>query len=175
MIFPKIPKTKRVQGFLVAWLKVRKCDAFSLVEIVIALGIATFALVLLLALLPAGVNNFRQTINVTMASQISQRVFNDLQIGDFDNITSTNRFFDEQGNELTNSNSTFCTYWVQVAIATNSSSGSNATTITGYTTQNLYTATVCVALNPGGTLAASNVWSATNPNAITYSSLIGHN
>ena len=150
-------------------------EGFSLVEIVIALGIATFALVLLLALLPTGVNNFRQSINATMASQISQRVFNQFQITDFTNIVSTNRFFDEQGNELTNSNSTFCTYWVQVTIATNAASGTNATTFTGYTSQNLYTATVIVGLNPGGILSASNVWSPTNPNAITYSSLIGHN
>lgn len=141
----------------------------------IALGIATFALVLLLALLPAGVNNFRQTINATMASQISQRIFNDLQIGDFTNIASTNRFFDEQGNELTNSNSTFCTYWVQIRIATNAASGTNATTFTGYTSQNLYTVSVVVGLNPGGVLSASNVWSSTNPNAITFSTLIGHN
>jgi uncharacterized protein (TIGR02598 family) len=149
-------------------------EAFSLVEIVIALGIATFALVLLLALLPAGVNNFRQTINATMASQISQRIFNQLQISDFDTITSTNRFFDDQGNELTNSNSTFCTYWAQVRI-TNAASGTNATIYTGYTSQNLYTATVLVGLNPGGVLSGSNVWNSTNPNTITFSTLIGHN
>jgi len=154
-------------------------DGFSLVEIVIALGIATFALVLLLALLPAGVNNFRQTINATMASQISQRIFNQLQISDFDTLpSSSTNFFDEQGNQLTNPNSTFCTYLVQVVIATNQASGTNATTYTGYTSQNLYTATVRVGLKPGGTYSdamGSNVWNSTNPNTITFSTLIGHN
>jgi uncharacterized protein (TIGR02598 family) len=152
-------------------------EAFSLVEIVIALGIATFALVLLLALLPAGVNNFRQTINATMASQISQRIFNQLQISDFENIPTRNtNFFDDQGNQLTNSNSTFCTYLVLVTISTNAASGTNATIYTGYTSQNLYTATVVVGLNPRDTnIPISSVCSSTNPNAITFSTLIGHN
>ena len=145
---------------------------FSLVEVVIAIGLASFALMALLGLLPVGLSTYKQSVSSTMGAQIVQRIFTDAQIASLSNLQNTNRFFDEQGTELTSSNAVNCIYWVQVTYSTNSS-GSNATTFLGNTSINLVTATVKIALNPGGSLSSSNVFSATNSSMLVYSTLIG--
>ena len=139
-----------------------------MVEVVLAVGVAAFALVTLMALLPAGLNTFKGSMNTSMGTQIAQRVFNDLQISDFSSIESTNRFFDDQGTELTDSNAVNCIYWVQVNI-TNSSGD----TLMGTTSTNLYTAKLYVAYNPGGALPQSKVFTNTWPNTQTFTMLIG--
>ena len=152
-------------------------DAFSLVEVVIAVGVAAFALVALLGLLPSGLKTFKSTMNTAVGSQIAQRVFNDMQIANWADLTNTIRYFDEQGNELTNatsSNAFNCIYWVQVN-TTNAATGTNSTQFLGNTSTNLMTVTVMVANNPGGGQAASVVFNSTNPNTLTYTTLIGRN
>lgn len=147
---------------------------FSLIEVVIALGVAAFALVTLMGLLPSGLKTFKGTMNSAVGSQIAQRVFSDIQIADWSSLTSTNRFFDEQGNELTSSNALNCIYWVNVSIDPNSG-GSSSTTFLGNTSTNLATITVKVANNPGGGQPASVVFNSTNPNTQTFTTLIGRN
>jgi uncharacterized protein (TIGR02598 family) len=157
-----------------AW---RDASGFSLVEVVIAVGVTAFALVALLGLLPAGLQTFKGTINTATGSQIAQRVFNDMQVSDWSTLAATNRFFDEQGNELTNSNSAFCIYWVQVRV-TNATTGSSSTStrFTGNTSTNLMTVSIIVANNPGGANTnTSAVFSSTNPNAFTFTTLMGRN
>jgi uncharacterized protein (TIGR02598 family) len=152
-------------------------DAFSLVEVVIAVGVAAFALVALLGLLPSGLKTFKSTMNTAVGSQIAQRVFNDMQIANWEDLTNTVRYFDEQGNELTNatsSNALNCIYWVQVN-TTNAATRTNSTQFLGNTSTNLMTVTVMVANNPGGGQAASVVFNSTNPNTLTYTTLIGRN
>lgn len=56
---------------------------FSLVEVALAVGIAGFALVSLLGLLPIGLNTFRTAMDTSVCAQIAQRVFNDAQQADF--------------------------------------------------------------------------------------------
>lgn len=149
-------------------------SAFSLVEVVIAVGVAGFALITLLGLLPAGLSTFKKSMTTSVGTEIAQRVFNDAQIANFSDLTNTNRFFDEQGTELTKSNAVNCIYWVNLAIATNAG-GSNSTSFLGSTSTNLATITVIVAQNPGGAKSASNAFSSTNQNALTFTTLIGHN
>jgi uncharacterized protein (TIGR02598 family) len=157
--------------------KIKNCsteDAFSLVEVVIAVGVAAFALVALLGLLPSGLKTFKSTMNTAVGSQIAQRVFNDMQIADWKDLTNTVRYFDEQGNELTNSSALNCIYWVQV-ITTNATTGTNSTQFLGNTSTNLMTITVMVA-NTGGTMTNPLViFNSTNPNTLTYTTLIGRN
>ena len=148
----------------------RRSSGFSLVEIVIAVGVVSFALIALLGLLPAGLKTFKGTMNMAVGSQIAQRVFNDIQVSDWSTIGATNRFFDEQGNELTNSNAVNCIYWVQVT-TTNAATGTNSTRFMSSTSTNLMTVTVVVANNPAGWNPTP--FSTTNPNAMTYTSLIG--
>jgi uncharacterized protein (TIGR02598 family) len=103
-------------------------SGFSLVEVVLAVGVIAFAFVAILGLLPAGLTQFRQAMDNSIASQIAQRVIMDAQQSDFDLVIdsahnsrgSVNpiraksfaasdtakanplyiRYFDEQGNEI---------------------------------------------------------------------------
>ena len=97
---------------------VRSTAGFSLVEVVLAVGVVAFAFVAILGLIPAGMTQFRQAIDTTVCAQIAQRVIGDAQQMDYDvlidgggkaaNFTfrfpkkdaSEFRYFDEQGNEV---------------------------------------------------------------------------
>jgi type II secretory pathway pseudopilin PulG len=110
-----------------------KDRAFSLIEVVLAVGVVAFAFVAILGLIPAGMGQFRQAIDTSVCAQIAQRVINDAQQADFTtlideknlplaqntyafrlpNIDATRnrptkciRYFDEQGNEIIPSNTT---------------------------------------------------------------------
>jgi uncharacterized protein (TIGR02598 family) len=153
--------------------------AFSLIEVVLAMGIAATALVALFGLLPTGLKTFRNTVNTAVGSQIAERAFNDIQVANWSDVQSANRYFDEQGNELTNSgssNAPNCLYWVLVNI-TNSLSGTVATstTLMGSTSTNLMTVTIMVANNPRGILPGSTVFTTTNPSTLVFTTLIGRN
>ena len=113
-------------------------------------------------------------MNTAVGSQIAQRVFNDMQIANWSDLTNTIRYFDEQGTELTNSNAVNCIYWVQVN-TTNAATGTNSTQFLGNTSTNLMTVTVMVANNPGGGQSAAVVFNTTNPNTQTFTTLIGRN
>jgi uncharacterized protein (TIGR02598 family) len=109
--------------------------AFSLIEVVLAVGVVAFAFVAILGLIPAGMGQFRQAIDTSVCAQIAQRVINDAQQADFATLideknlqaagatdtyafrlptidatrtrpTKCIRYFDEQGNEIVPSNST---------------------------------------------------------------------
>lgn len=96
-------------------------SAFSLVEVTISIGIMAFALVGIYGLLPTGLNVFRQALNTSVSSQIIQRVLNEVQETDFNQLTlganaaddksflkknpldpqtGSVRWFDDQANEL---------------------------------------------------------------------------
>jgi uncharacterized protein (TIGR02598 family) len=153
----------------------RHSSGFSLIEVVMAVGVAAFALVALLGLLPAGLSTFKSTMNTSMGSQIAQRIFNDLQVADWNDITNAYRFFDDQGTELTNANASNafnCIYWVQIKTA-NTNTGNNATDFLGNTSTNLITVSLLIANNPSH-LPAAKVFSGTNPNTLSYTSFIGH-
>lgn len=148
-------------------LQLREVDGFSLIEVVMAVGVAAFALVTIIGLLPVGLSTFNKSMNTAVGTQIAQRVFSDMQVADFSSLQTTNRYFDEQGAELINSNDSHCIYWVQVSLATNA--------VTSYTSTNLVTVTIMVANNPGGSLPTNKIFASTNRSTLTFSSLIGRN
>jgi len=57
--------------------------AFSLIEVVLAVGVVAFAFVAILGLLPAGMSQFRQAIDTSVCAQIAQRIINEAQQTDF--------------------------------------------------------------------------------------------
>lgn len=61
-------------------------SGFSLVEVVLAVGVVSFAFVGILGLLPAGMHQFREVIDGTVCSEIAHRVIADAQQMDFDNL-----------------------------------------------------------------------------------------
>ncbi len=107
---PSFPAPKRQAGF-------------SLVEVALAIAVIAFAFVALLSLLPAGLTTFRRALDVSICTQIAQRIVADAQGADFDLVADRDglpasdaekefsfraptvdepgiRFFDEQGNEI---------------------------------------------------------------------------
>ncbi|MEA3212476.1 MAG: hypothetical protein QOE70_5533 [Chthoniobacter sp.] len=96
---------------------------FSLIEVVLAIGIVAFAVVAILGLLAVGSDQFRVALDNTVCSQIAQRVINDALQADFKTLADAKnggmdskdpgfsfraptvlegvvRYFDEQGNEV---------------------------------------------------------------------------
>ena len=81
--------------------------AFSLVEVTLAIGVTSFAGLTVLALLPTGLANLRNSLDVSVSSQIVQHVVVDLQAASFSTLSTGTgltsqpvRYFDDQGNEL---------------------------------------------------------------------------
>jgi type II secretory pathway pseudopilin PulG len=67
----------------------RRRSAFSLVEVVLAVGVISFAFVAILGLLPAGLNQFRQAMDASVGAQIAQRIILECQQTDFDVLTDS--------------------------------------------------------------------------------------
>lgn len=148
--------------------------AFSLVEVVLAIGIVSFAFVGMFGLLPAGLSTFRQAIDNSVGSQIVQRLVNEAQQTDYDPtliaITAaqpSTRYFNDQGSEVTTIKDSI--YTAEVSVATTD----KLTTPSILTTPNLAVVTIKLANNPGQNpspfVAASNVRYA------TYTALIAKN
>jgi uncharacterized protein (TIGR02598 family) len=80
----------------------RPSKGFSLVEVVLALGILVFCLVALLGLIPMGLQSFRSAMTLTVESQIAQSLSGDIQLTDFGNLQTmlnpaAKYYFDDQG------------------------------------------------------------------------------
>ena len=105
-----------------------KAKGFTLVEVVLAIGIVAFAFVGLLALMPAGLSTFRKAMNTSVGAQVAQQLSSEIEQTDFDSLLSSCqpdisaftsgstsedgilywkgnqakfRYFDDQGNEVT--------------------------------------------------------------------------
>jgi uncharacterized protein (TIGR02598 family) len=96
-----------------------KTAAFSFIEIVLAIGIVSFAFLGLLGLLPVGMDVFRKSMSASVGAQLVQQVLTEAQQTDFDLLTRgfvpepgyetpppsyfeyiPIRYFDDEGNEL---------------------------------------------------------------------------
>src|SRR4051812_30802590 len=83
---------------------------FTLVEVAMAIGIVSFGFVAILGLLPTSMEVFRASMNLSISTQIAQRLLNDAQQTEFAALTGGEvplphhelavRYFDEEGNEL---------------------------------------------------------------------------
>ncbi|MCE9608782.1 MAG: Verru_Chthon cassette protein B [Chthoniobacter sp.] len=137
---------------------------FSLVEVVLAIGVIAFAFVGIFALLPTGMSISRQAMDTSVGSQIAQRVINDALQSDFPEllknaagatISGTNetgrkaeRYFDDQGSELPASSKAQAIYHVNTRITPATAMPKTGTSSGGDNT-NLAIVTVQVANNPG--------------------------
>jgi uncharacterized protein (TIGR02598 family) len=160
--------------------------AFSLVEVVIAVGVVAFAFVAILGLIPAGLTQFRQAIDTSVCAQIATRVIQDAQQTEFDTLvdypnTKTQdpnytfraplagapalRYFDEQGNELA-AQGTNVVYQVNTRIGVALDTPGSAD---GADSRSTATVTVQVIFNPGNQ-TLTYVPSTTNPTGTTFPS-----
>jgi len=129
--------------------------AFTLLEITLALGIASVGIVMLLGLLSSGLDLFRGAMDVNVSAQIAQRLVQEAVQTDYDtltqNETSTDpinkgwRYFDNEGVELPSSESSTAIYHVLTrVIPASTMPRSNGLT----TSRSMATITVQVVANP---------------------------
>jgi uncharacterized protein (TIGR02598 family) len=74
--------------------------AFSLVEVVLALGVTSFALLSMVALIPLGLSESREATDSTTESQIVQYARNEIEMTPFTNLSvwaGTSSYYDNQG------------------------------------------------------------------------------
>jgi uncharacterized protein (TIGR02598 family) len=86
-------------------------EAFSLVEVVLALGIFTFALVSMLGLVPVAMSSARSSMDNAIAVQLADGLASKFaQTGfSFLPVQPSNHFFDDLGKEVTErSDTTYC-------------------------------------------------------------------
>ena len=109
--------------------------AFSLVEVVLAIGVVAFGFIAIFALVPAGMGIFRESMDTSVSAQIVQRVVSDATETDFEQLIASKdntvsgsyyalpvRYFDDQGTEVKVVNPATLTaterqgilYWVRV-------------------------------------------------------------
>ncbi|MEX1119367.1 MAG: Verru_Chthon cassette protein B [Terrimicrobiaceae bacterium] len=129
-----------------------KSGGFTLVEVTLALGVASFALVVLFGLLPVGLTISRGAADSVMGAQISQRVINDALQTDFDTLVESGattlfrkpvRYFGEQGNELLGPDGAIYHVNTRVAVSTGVPGNGVATN------PDVATVTVQIVNNPG--------------------------
>jgi len=71
--------------------------AFSLVEVVIALGIVSFAMMGIVGLIAVGMNTFRASIDTSVQSRIAQKAISDAVLTDFSKLQAYESYYDESG------------------------------------------------------------------------------
>jgi len=162
-VFAKTPISDAAHNLDI--LRTKSSGGFSLVEVVLAIGVVAFAFISIFALLPTGMGISRQAMDASVGSQIAQRVINDAQQSDFPEllkdasgklIAGTNqtgrkaeRYFDDQGSELpaTAAGKALAIYHVNTRI-TPATAMPKTGTSSGGDNVNLAIVTVQVANNP---------------------------
>jgi uncharacterized protein (TIGR02598 family) len=93
--------------------------AFTLVEVVLALGVTSFGLISMLGLLTVGLKTFHDTMSVTTETEIAQQMANQLELANYSSLSSqpasTNYCFTQEG-LLTNATS--AVYFAKVSAPT---------------------------------------------------------
>lgn len=82
----------------------RSRRGFSLVEVTLALGIVSFAMMTLMALIPAGLSSFQQAASLTVEAQIVQSIRTDIALQKFTDLQdadSTQYYYDSLGGATT--------------------------------------------------------------------------
>ena len=156
----------------------KETSAFTLVEVVLALGIIAFAFVPIIGLLPVGLNMSHQAIDTTTEAQIAQELSTEVQQTDFSVLinpaTQTNftsggaappSYFDNLGNTTSQ---TGAVYEAGLVVT-----GSTALP-SGSTTQNLATVTIYI-LNITSGRTSQNANPIDNPDWKMFSVLIPNN
>jgi len=77
-----IPIAKRPNG-------AKTSGGFSLVEVVLALGVMSFALTAIVGLLPLGLSHFRKAVDLTVQAQITQELTSMIQRTPYSDLDTT--------------------------------------------------------------------------------------
>ncbi len=104
--------------------------AFSLIEVVLAVGVVAFAFVAIMGLIPAGMSQFRQAIDSSVCAQIAQRIINESQETDFTTLIDEKNLPTANGDD-------FALRTPTVAASTNASASSPGKCIRYYDEQGM--------------------------------------
>ncbi len=85
----------------------QKSQAFTLIEVTLAVGIASLALVGLLGMLPQGIQTLKRAGDLAIEARIHQQIVSEISLTDWDKRFNYNddenriRFYDDQGIDIT--------------------------------------------------------------------------
>jgi uncharacterized protein (TIGR02598 family) len=75
----------------------RVSQGFSLVEVTMALGVVSFAVLAVMGLLPVGLSNLRQSMDQTVEAQIVQAIAAQSVVARFTGLATGVQYFDDEG------------------------------------------------------------------------------
>lgn len=81
----------------------KSSPGFTLVEVTLALGLVSFSLVGLMGMLPVGLSNFREAMEIQTQTRIAQQIAAELQLTPFQTLsdgtfqTGFPRFYNDEG------------------------------------------------------------------------------
>jgi uncharacterized protein (TIGR02598 family) len=84
--------------------------AFTLVEVVLALGVVSFAMISMMGLLTVGLKTFHEAINATTESEITQRLANELALSKYSSLSTSslsNYYFTQEGIQTNSANAIY--------------------------------------------------------------------
>ncbi len=131
----------------------RSVSAFTLVEVTLALGIFSFAIMALFGLLPVAMQTHQDSKASTVLAQIQQRLVAELLLTDgavLDTVSTGQRNFDGEGRELESAESNLTVYSSKLEVLPVSLPG-------GSTSQSLRRAALWAVENPSGKAIAAAV------------------
>lgn len=81
----------------------RRSAGYSLVEVMVAVGIVSFGIIAMVSMMPSGLSTFRNSMDRSISSQIAQRIVSEERQKNFDNITAgaTYQYFTDEGDKTT--------------------------------------------------------------------------
>ncbi len=106
----------------------KRVKAFSLVEVVLAMSVMSFACVTLIGLLATGLVTVHQATVATVQAQVIQAVVNDAQVHPYSSGFTTNLFFDDEGTSVNSTDTWLYTAAVTGQNLTNAGYSAFATT-----------------------------------------------
>lgn len=108
--------------------------AFSLVEVVLAMGVFSFAIIATFSLIGQSFKSYSSAINDTVSRQIMNQLAANVQQARISDLTNSTNYFDNEGNPVSSSDA-MSVYTANVTI-------SSATT--PYSSTNLYSVSIIV-------------------------------
>ena len=85
----------------------KSSPGFSLVEVTLAMGLVSFSLVGLMGMLPVGLSNFREAMEIQTQARIAQQIAAEFQLMPFSEVSGGSyqngfpRHYDEEGTSVT--------------------------------------------------------------------------
>ena len=85
----------------------RRSAGYSLVEVMVAVGIVSFGIIAMVSMMPSGLSTFRNSMDRSISSQIAQRIVNEARQTDFATLVGYSgnpsfeyRYFTDEGDEV---------------------------------------------------------------------------